>query len=67
MATTHRSTRSLLTALSSERLEELCWIASGSLAPCRRVEALARDLLAERQSLTPESCPLGIRPEELPF
>ena len=67
MATTHRSTRARLASLSTRLLEDLCWIASGTAAPCRRFEALARDVLAERQALTPASCPIAVRPEELPF
>jgi hypothetical protein len=67
MATTHRSTRSRLAVLSSDRLEELCWIASGELAPCKRFEALARDVLAERQSHTAASCPVWMKASRLPF
>lgn len=67
MATTHRSTRARFSACSSEALEDLLWIAEGESAPCRRVARLVADLLFERQLATPASCPLWIRPEELPF
>ncbi|MCT0203799.1 hypothetical protein KQ302_01520 [Synechococcus sp. CS-602] len=67
MATTHRSTRSRFSALSSSRLEDLLWIASGSEAPCRRVAELAGQILFERQLATPARCPVGVGLQELPF
>jgi hypothetical protein len=52
---------------SSDSLERISWICRISLPPLPRLAALAEDLLTERQMGNPPSCPVWVRPEELPF
>jgi len=52
---------------SSESLERLSFCCRTALIPLPRLAELAEQLLTERQAANPASCPLWIRPEELPF
>jgi hypothetical protein len=52
---------------SAESLERISSVCRSALVPLDRLAALAEALLIERQASNPASCPVWIRPEELPF
>ena len=52
---------------SSESLERIAHTCRTTVLPLPHLAALAEELLTERQASNPASCPVGIRPEELPF
>jgi hypothetical protein len=52
---------------SAESLDRISYICRTAVLPLPRLAALAEELLVERQMSNPASCPLWIRPEELPF
>ena len=52
---------------SSASLERLSFICCTTLRPLPRLGALADALLLERQLGNPASCPVSIRPEEVPY
>ncbi len=52
---------------SSASLERLSFICCTTLPPLPRLGALADELLLERQMGNPASCPVSIRPEEVPY
>jgi hypothetical protein len=52
---------------SWQSLERISFICRTTVVPLPRLAALAEELLTERQMSNPASCPVWIRPEELPF
>lgn len=52
---------------SAESLERISYVCRTAVLPLPRLAALAEELLTERQLSNPPSCPVWIRPEELPF
>lgn len=52
---------------SCESLERIAQRCCSAALPLPRLEALAEELLSQRQMANPPSCPVWIRPEELPF